>query len=387
MKRFIAMLAAAALYTGAAFALEIDYYNKQWNEVKAKAKAEHKYIFIDCYTDWCGWCKVMDKETMIDPAIISTMNGKFVAVKMDMEHGEGRKLSMKYHVSAFPTFMFFNPDGEFVYQSMGYQKPDKFKEELASALDKKKQFSAPGFTQNLDIKFPDFYEKAYAENGKRKFPEQAEVNQFLDKQKDLYSEVSWGVLSRFATNDKYTQQFFDNMPQYKKLYGASSVEQKVNSVINTRLTEATKAKDDAAFASVLTLVDKYVKEDAEAQKTSMRIAYYKGTKDWNKFTSAVGSYIATDKYENVEYINSLCWGMYENCDDKAALGKACSWMSKVVAKEPKYAYMDTYAAVLYKAGKNKEAAEWATKAIAAGKNNSEDVAATEALLKKINEGK
>jgi hypothetical protein len=315
------------------------------------------------------------------------MNSKFVAVKMDMEHGEGRKLSMKYHVSAFPTFMFFNPDGEFVYQSMGYQKPDKFKEELASALDKKKQFSAPGFTQNLDIEFPDFYEKAYAENGKRKFPEQAEVNQFLDKQKDLFNEVSWGVLSRFAANDQYTQHFFNNMQQYTKLYGAASVEQKVNSIINTRLSEATKSKDDAAFASVLALVDKYVKENAVAQKTSMRIAYYKGTKNWDKFTAAVSDYIATDKYENVEYINSLCWGMYETCDDKAALDKAGSWMGKVVAKEPKYAYMDTYAAVLYKAGKNKAAADWATKAIAEGKKNSEDVAATEELLKKINEGK
>ncbi len=43
------------------YAGEVAYFNKPWKEVLAKAKAENKYIVVDCYTDWCGWCKVMDK--------------------------------------------------------------------------------------------------------------------------------------------------------------------------------------------------------------------------------------------------------------------------------------------------------------------------------------
>ena len=33
-----------------------------WQEVLQKAKAENKYIFVDCYATWCGPCKAMDKE-------------------------------------------------------------------------------------------------------------------------------------------------------------------------------------------------------------------------------------------------------------------------------------------------------------------------------------
>jgi thiol:disulfide interchange protein len=33
-----------------------------WAQVKEKAKAENKYIFMDCYATWCGPCKAMDKN-------------------------------------------------------------------------------------------------------------------------------------------------------------------------------------------------------------------------------------------------------------------------------------------------------------------------------------
>lgn len=45
-----------------------------------------KKIFIDVYTDWCGWCKKMDATTFQDPKIIKILNEDFYAVKLD---GEG----------------------------------------------------------------------------------------------------------------------------------------------------------------------------------------------------------------------------------------------------------------------------------------------------------
>lgn len=48
-------------------------------------KTNPKKIFIDVYTDWCGWCKVMDKNTFTDPVIIEYMNKYFYAVKLDAE--------------------------------------------------------------------------------------------------------------------------------------------------------------------------------------------------------------------------------------------------------------------------------------------------------------
>ena len=51
-------------------------------------KADPKKLFIDTYTDWCGWCKVMDQKTFTDPAIISFINENFYAVKFNAEQKE-----------------------------------------------------------------------------------------------------------------------------------------------------------------------------------------------------------------------------------------------------------------------------------------------------------
>jgi len=42
-------------------------------------------IFIDTYTDWCGWCKKMDKDTFTNPVISNLLNNKFYPVKFDAE--------------------------------------------------------------------------------------------------------------------------------------------------------------------------------------------------------------------------------------------------------------------------------------------------------------
>src|SRR6188472_2721840 len=53
-----------------------------------KAKTEKRPIFIDVYTDWCGWCKVMDKNTFSDPQVSKLLNEKFYAVKFNAEQHE-----------------------------------------------------------------------------------------------------------------------------------------------------------------------------------------------------------------------------------------------------------------------------------------------------------
>ena len=47
-----------------------------------KAKTTKKPIFIDVYTTWCGWCKVMDKNTFSDPAVAKVLNEQFYPVKL-----------------------------------------------------------------------------------------------------------------------------------------------------------------------------------------------------------------------------------------------------------------------------------------------------------------
>lgn len=49
--------------------------------------ASPKKMFIDVYTDWCGWCKKMDKDTFQNPEVAAYMKEHFYMVKLD---GEGK---------------------------------------------------------------------------------------------------------------------------------------------------------------------------------------------------------------------------------------------------------------------------------------------------------
>lgn len=57
-----------------------------FEEAMAAAERNPKKIFIDVYTDWCTWCKKMDKDTFQDPKVAAYMNENFYAVKFDGEY-------------------------------------------------------------------------------------------------------------------------------------------------------------------------------------------------------------------------------------------------------------------------------------------------------------
>ncbi|WP_128547965.1 thioredoxin family protein [Larkinella soli] len=42
-------------------------------------------MVVDVYTDWCGWCKVMDRKTFSNPAVADYINRNYYAVKLDAE--------------------------------------------------------------------------------------------------------------------------------------------------------------------------------------------------------------------------------------------------------------------------------------------------------------
>ncbi len=63
----------------------------KWMSMEEALKANQtkpKKIFIDIYTDWCGWCKRLDANTFSHPQIIDYINDKFYAVKLNAEQSE-----------------------------------------------------------------------------------------------------------------------------------------------------------------------------------------------------------------------------------------------------------------------------------------------------------
>lgn len=65
---------------------EIKWYS--WEEAMEANKKNPKKVFIDVYTDWCGWCKRMDATTFKDPQVVEYLNTNFYPVKFDAEQKE-----------------------------------------------------------------------------------------------------------------------------------------------------------------------------------------------------------------------------------------------------------------------------------------------------------
>ncbi len=107
-------------------------------------KQEKKKIFIDVYTQWCGWCKVMDKNTFTNPVIAKYMNEKFYCVKLDAEMKDTVVFNNHVFVNpnpavlrsthqlassllnnqmSYPTTVYLDEDFNLLSQVPGYRQP------------------------------------------------------------------------------------------------------------------------------------------------------------------------------------------------------------------------------------------------------------------------
>jgi thioredoxin-related protein len=95
-----------------------------FNDALKLAKEENKKILIDFYTDWCGWCKKMDKDVYGNSKVIDIIDDSFIKVKLDAESSEKVKfngkeitlsdLALNWQVSGYPTTVFLEPDGKII---------------------------------------------------------------------------------------------------------------------------------------------------------------------------------------------------------------------------------------------------------------------------------
>ena len=122
-----------------------------WEEAIALNQKQPRKIVVDVFTEWCGWCKRMDKGTFMDPAVAKYINENFYAVKLDAEQLEDIKFNaevFKYvpnetgrggvHALAYalldgkmgyPTMVYLNEKYERIMISPGYKEtPDMLKE-------------------------------------------------------------------------------------------------------------------------------------------------------------------------------------------------------------------------------------------------------------------
>ena len=96
----------------------------------AKAKTENKDVLLDCYTVWCGPCRMMTTTVFPQKEMGDYINPKFVPIKIDMEKGEGPEIARRHDVAAYPTFIIFDADGKEKGRIVGGSQAERFISEL-----------------------------------------------------------------------------------------------------------------------------------------------------------------------------------------------------------------------------------------------------------------
>ena len=111
---------------------------KTFADILALAKKEGKPVFVDCYTEWCGPCKMMAHKEFPKKEAGDYFNKKFVCWKVDMEKGEGVELAKRYDVNAFPTFLILDADGNLTGRCVGAAGITDFIKKVEDAMKEEK---------------------------------------------------------------------------------------------------------------------------------------------------------------------------------------------------------------------------------------------------------
>ena len=95
-------------------------------EARKAAAAGRRHLLVDLYADWCGWCKVLDREVFSSPKFKQRAS-KFVLLRVDVEDGgEGSMLQSRFEAYSLPTTLVLDHDLALVGRIEGYAPVDAF---------------------------------------------------------------------------------------------------------------------------------------------------------------------------------------------------------------------------------------------------------------------
>jgi thioredoxin-related protein len=122
-----------------------------WEEAEELSQTEPRKIFVDVYTEWCGYCKKLDNTTLSNPAVVNYINNTYYAIKFDAEHKNDINLNGKVYTyvpsgkrgynelakeilkgqMSYPTLVFLDEGFDMIQPIKGFQDIKTMKQILS----------------------------------------------------------------------------------------------------------------------------------------------------------------------------------------------------------------------------------------------------------------
>ncbi|MCK9303912.1 MAG: protein disulfide isomerase family protein [Bacteroidales bacterium] len=302
----------------------ITFRDKKFDEVISIAKKENKAIFIDIYTSWCAPCKALAKEVFPQTAVGEFFNSNFICFKADAEKtDDGKMIAKKYGVTAYPTLLFVNGNGELVYKFLGYRDEKGLLKEGEKAVI---AYTLYPEIQKLKSRYEtgensrEFLNEYLIKLDKCGLDGGMVLNEYLNTLNDIEIIDSLNV-SRIEKINLYDRELTTRLINLaikisKEKNLSKKDENKFNRAIgksmSSCLTSAAKSGNSYEFEDILYLKELFFSIPANKNSIAsaslgggniyvpshlLRLDFYSSQKKWDKFTAFFDKYIDTLKLE------------------------------------------------------------------------------------------
>ena len=363
----------------------IVFHHGTWPEAMAKAKESGQLIFVDAYTTWCGPCKLMSAKTFPDKSVGEFYNANFINVKLDMEKGEGLDFSDKYGVSAFPTLLFIDGEGQLVMKTVGYMDPAKFLDAGRSALkkgDKSALYAKEYNAGKRDFNTVYNYVKALNQAGKSSLKI---ANEYINSQKDLSTPENLRFILESAT--EADSRIFDLAVKSKepliKMFGEEKVKSKWIQAGHRTVLKAIEFQTFDLLVAAQQEIRAAMPEEGDAFEFNSNIHYYTATKDAENLYKSMKK-LPSSVEKDPDLINHLALEVEKSFNTDEKLTGLCEQLfSKIITTSSAMDHQFTLARIFALNGKAEKASKLLTQLIPLAKSKGMDTMPMEQFRMKL----
>jgi thioredoxin-related protein len=363
-----------------------------WESIKNRAKVENKLIFVDCFTTWCGPCKIMDQNVFSDTTVGRVFQDHFICMKLQMDSTATDNEFVKknyptvatfmreYKIGSFPTYLFLSDDGILLHKGVGAMPKSEFMTLVSDAITPEKQF----YSRIQNWKSGNISNNTLLEL----------VNSVSDlyRDKDLALQMAKDyllIINKLDDKDFYTVPNLLFLIKYSEIINTNNLSfarvrqkpEKVDSLMRTkRVAESflksvltreiyKPALNNAEFSN--TVPDWRELEELIKLKSDKNIArkvivdaqvnWYLNKRNWDLYFVCLQHQFDLNDMEiiNGMYLNYQAWQVFKNSYDKKNIANAIKWVDIAIQKANRHIdsvhWLDTRACLLYKSGERKKA--------------------------------